>query len=58
MEPPAFVERRTIEFSEAGVLQVVHASLRAAGAFGLPSMPPGSPLSAARRQSCLRVWQR
>ena len=37
---PAFVERRTIEFSEAGVLQVVNTSPRAAGAFGLPSVPP------------------
>jgi hypothetical protein len=41
MEPqPAFVERRTIEFSARGVLQVVHTSLRGAAAFGLPTMPP------------------
>jgi hypothetical protein len=39
---PAFVERRTIEFSERGVLQVVNASLRAASSFGLPSMLPDS----------------
>jgi hypothetical protein len=38
----AFIERRTVEFSEDGILQVVDASLRAAGSFGLPSMPPDS----------------